>query len=453
MSSGKDKKINPDILEYQPDAVEIEEKPIPGTVRWVLYIILGSLVFTVAAASIFNVDRIVVGEGKLITTSPTIVIQSLNTAIIRTIDVKVGEVVEQGQILTTLDSTFASADLSQLVRQKHNLQSQIRRREAELACQPFTALPDEGEDGRLQEQIYKQRKTILDQNKRMHEDKVSALQAKLALNEVQSQGKQQQFKLLRDVEGTTARLPQKETNFRLQLLEAQKTRLQTSNDIENLQAEREVLVNELKQARSEWSSFLEERDGELMEQQVQLRNELEKISEEINKAKRLHELVSLKAPRPGIVHRIAKRSVGSIIQQAEPFITLIPLDSTIEAEVSIQSKDIARIRAGDSVRVKLDAFPFQKHDTLPGQIRVISEDSFAYPGSEITEKQLSEDQSGAFYRVRIALLSKSLRDVPDGFRLQPGMKVRAEIKVGTRRVISYFLYPIIRALDESLREP
>jgi HlyD family secretion protein len=33
------------------------------------------------------------------------------------------------------------------------------------------------------------------------------------------------------------------------------------------------------------------------------------------------------------------------------------------------------------------------------------------------------------------------------------MKVRAEIKVGHRSVISYFLYPIIRAFDESLREP
>ena len=43
--------------------------------------------------------------------------------------------------------------------------------------------------------------------------------------------------------------------------------------------------------------------------------------------------------------------------------------------------------------------------------------------------------------------------VPDGFRLIPGMKVRAEIKVGTRSVISYFLYPVIRALDEGLREP
>lgn len=451
MSSAKDKKIIPDILEYQPDAVEIEEKPVPGKVRWVLYVILASLVFSVVAASIFSVDRIVVGEGKLITTSPTVVIQSLNTAIIRTIDVTVGDIVEEGQLLATLDSTFASADLNQLTRQKYNLASQIRRREAELAFRPFTALPEEGEDGRLQEQIHKQRKVILEQNRRMHEDKVAALQAKLVLNKVQSEGKKQQLKLLRDVEGTTARLPQRDSNFRLKLLDAQKERLQTASDIDNLQAEKEVLANQLKQARSEWLAFLEERNGELMEQEVQLRNDLEKIAEEITKAKRLHELVSLKAPRSGIVHRIAERSVGSIIRQAEPFITLIPVESAIEAEVYIQSKDIARIRTGDPVRVKLDSFPFQRHDTLPGQVRVISEDSFVHSG-DMAEKKSADDQAGAFYRARINLLSKRLRDVPEGFRLQPGMKVRAEIKVGTRRVISYFLYPLIRAFDESFRE-
>ena len=41
---------------------------------------------------------------------------------------------------------------------------------------------------------------------------------------------------------------------------------------------------------------------------------------------------------------------------------------------------------------------------------------------------------------------------PD-IRLLPGMTVTAEIKVGTRSVISYFLYPLLRGLDDSLKEP
>lgn len=447
-------KLSKEVLEYQPDAVEIEEKPVPTKIRWVLYVIIGGFVLVVVWAIVFKVDRIVVTEGSLLTTSPTIVVQPLTTAAIRSIDVQVGDVVEKGQVLVTLDSTFASADLSQLTKQKLVYGAQVRRIQAELAKKPFSALPEEGADGLLQEQLFRQRKIIYDRNKELNKEKVAALESRLALNKVQQEGKEKQSKLLRDVEGTVSRIPDKNTDYRLRLLDAQKNRFQVSNEVSSLKAEHEVIIHELKQAQSEWYRFVEERSGELMEQQVQLRNELEKINEEISKATRLHELVHLKAPEHGVVLSLAERSVGSIIQQAEAFITLVPLDSVIEVEVNVEPKDIARIRTGDVARVKLDAFPFQRHDTLPGEVRVISEDSFNIGASPKAMKESNgEGGADAFYRARISLLSTELRNVPDGFRLMPGMKVRAEIKVGKRSIISYFLYPIIRAFDESLREP
>ena len=124
-------------------------------------------------------------------------------------------------------------------------------------------------------------------------------------------------------------------------------------------------------------------------------------------------------------------------------------------EVDVETRDIGRIRAGDAVRVKLDAFPFQRHDTLPGTVRVISEDAHQRNNREEAVVDVSPDEKPAvaFYKTRINLLATTLRNVPEGFRLMPGMKVRAEIKVGRRSVISYFLYPIIRAFDESMREP
>jgi membrane fusion protein, hemolysin D len=450
----KKKNNTQEILEYQPDAVEIEERPVSGKVRWVLYLILGSLIAVVVGAIVFQVDRIVVAEGKLITTSPMIVVQSLNTAVIRSIEVQVGDVVEKGQLLATLDSTFTSADLSQLSKQQLTLASQIRRIGAELTGKSFSALPEEGEDGRLQEHLFRQRRIILDRTRQTSEDKIAALESKRSLNKVRCQGKANQLKLLRDVEGRTARLPQNNSEYHLRLLEAQKARYLTVDEIENLKAEEQVTINELKQVESEWQRFVEERTGELIEQEVQIRNELETVIEEINKAKRLHELVSLRAPGQGIVLNMAERSVGSILQQAEPFITMVPLESVIEVEVNVKSKDIARIRIADPVRIKLDAFPFQRHDTLPGEVRMISEDSFQQGMAQENPNMLPSQEDGtAFYRTRIRLMATELRDVPQGFRLMPGMKVRAEIKIGTRKIISYFLYPIIRALDESLREP
>jgi hemolysin D len=448
-----DRKLTPEILEYQPDAVEIEERPVPGKVRWVLYIILFALIATVIGAILFSVDRIVVAQGRLITTTPTIVIQSLNTAVIRSLDVHVGDVVDKDQVLATLDPTFTSADLSQLAKQNIAKGAQLRRIRAELEDKSFQARPEEGPEGHLQEQVHGQRKKVLIQTRQLTDDKIAALRAKLALNLVQQEGQERQHKLLRDIEGSVARMPQKE-DHRLRILDAQKARFQAADSIANLKAEAEVMVTELKQNESDWLRFVAERKNQLMEQEVVLRNELEKIAEDFNKAKRLNDLVSLRAPQRGIVLKMAERSVGSVIQPAEPLLTLVPLDSVIEVEVEVEARDIGRIRTGDSVRVKLDAFPFQRHDTLPGKVRVISEDSFQQ-NSPVAMDKTEKEQEGpaAFYRTRIDLLSHQLRNVPPGFRLMPGMKVRAEIKVGKRSVISYFLYPVIRALDEGLREP
>ncbi|MFZ4809338.1 MAG: hypothetical protein ACOYLQ_18955 [Hyphomicrobiaceae bacterium] len=51
------------------------------------------------------------------------------------------------------------------------------------------------------------------------------------------------------------------------------------------------------------------------------------------------------------------------------------------------------------------------------------------------------------------LTSLELERMPEGARLTPGMTASADIKVGMRSVISYFLTPLIRGFDESLREP
>jgi len=138
-----------------------------------------------------------------------------------------------------------------------------------------------------------------------------------------------------------------------------------------------------------------------------------------------------------------------VIQEAETLITLVPLGTTLEAEVEINASDVGYVAVGDKVRVKLDAFPFQRHGLLEGRLRTVSEDAFVRkPGDPV-----ATDGPANYYRARVQLTTTQLRNVPEQTRLLPGMGVRGEILVGDRRVITYFLYPLIRAFDESLREP
>ena len=109
------------------------------------------------------------------------------------------------------------------------------------------------------------------------------------------------------------------------------------------------------------------------------------------------------------------------------------------------------------MRLKFDAFAFQKYGAASGAVRVVSQDSFAPEASAEGAGRASREEAGRpshpFYRVLVDLTDMRLRGVPEQFQMIPGMTLTAEMKVGHRRVISYFLYPLLRGLDESIREP
>ncbi|WP_300952159.1 HlyD family efflux transporter periplasmic adaptor subunit, partial [uncultured Desulfovibrio sp.] len=148
-----------------------------------------------------------------------------------------------------------------------------------------------------------------------------------------------------------------------------------------------------------------------------------------------------------VVLEVAKRNVGSVADEAEALVTLVPLDAPLEVEVEVRPEDIGYVRVGQTARVKLSTLPFQKHGKIDAEVLAVSEDAF-----------LRQTPAGeqSFYRARLKLPPDplaGLRNLPQGFAIMPGMTVSGEINVGDRRIIEYFLYPILAGFDQSLREP
>jgi HlyD family secretion protein len=127
----------------------------------------------------------------------------------------------------------------------------------------------------------------------------------------------------------------------------------------------------------------------------------------------------------------------------------VPRDVPLQAEVNVEGKDVGQIAVGQAVRLKFDAFPFQKYGTASGFVRIVSNDSF----SPDSRGEGARRSVAPYYRVLVDVADTRLRGLPEKFQMIPGMTVTAEMKVGHRSVISYFLYPLLRGLDESIREP
>nr|VFK54140.1 MAG: HlyD family secretion protein [Candidatus Kentron sp. TC] len=433
------------LLEFQPDAVVLEHRSLPGGARWTLYSVLFLIASLIIWASIAEVNRIITARGKLITTAGTVVVQPLTTSVIRTLDAKVGAIVKAGRTLATLDPTFSKSDVVRLRERLHGLRHIVERLRKELDGQPL-APPGNGASQAqvIEYRIYTRRQSQYKGKITAFDNNIARLIAKLETNHHHAQGYKKHIAVLGDIEAMYEKMTRAKQGSNLEFLEARERRVENQTKLTRLDRERKEISHELAAEKANRDAFIGEWMQEIGAELSKQRLEKISVEEQLRKAQRLNSLVTLHSPVDAVVLDVAKRSVGSVIKEAETLITLVPIDVPLEAEVEISSKDIGRVRTSDKVRIKLDPFQYQRHGTLKGVIRTVSGDAF-------TRKVLNKEE--AFFRTKITLLTTRLDDVPDDFRLLPGMTLTGEINIGRRKIISYFLYPIIRALDESIREP
>jgi HlyD family secretion protein len=223
--------------------------------------------------------------------------------------------------------------------------------------------------------------------------------------------------------------------------------MQLESTIAQLEHSAREIEHERESTLASRQSFIMEWQKDISERLVEAQQNMTSLLKSLDKINRLNDYVELRAPCEAIVHEIASFPVGSAVREAEALITLVPI-SEIEVEAEIPAQDIGKVKVGDSVRVKLNAYPFQKYGTLDGIIRKLSPDAFTKQGAAPIDPEAGK----SYYRAWISL-SGSLRNVPDTFRLTPGMEVQAEIKVGTRSVLEYIIHPLVKSLDEAIREP
>ncbi|EJB01920.1 type I secretion membrane fusion protein, HlyD family [Rhizobium leguminosarum bv. trifolii WSM597] len=443
--------LPPAIAEFQSDAVELEERAPPRVARMTLYCVTALLAAAITWASVSSIDEVVIAPGKLVTTQPTIVVQPLETSIIRTIEVKAGEVVHTGQTLATLDATFSQADVDQQQAKSSALDAQVRRIEAELAGDDYTKMAGDTPDQILQAQLFGQRRAFYVAQLQNFDQQIAGQSAALVASKNQEAVLNDRRDGLSQIEAARERLYDNQSGSLITLLGSRDARLDVESDLTAVRGRADEAAHSYAKLRADRQAFIEDFRRAAMEQLVELRGQRDMADEELKKMKLRRNMVALTAPADAIVLDLAQRSVGSVVREAEPVVTLVPINVPLEAEVSINTRDIGRVAVGKDARVKLDAYPFQKYGTATGEVRTISQDTFVTGQQEQTATP--SQPAAPFFKARILLADTRLNAADVPVRLLPGMTVSTEIKVGKRTVISYFLYPLLRGLDNAIREP
>ena len=429
--------------EFLPDADEIEMTPVPKGISITLYLLLSMLVIAFLWSYFSKIDEVISTRGRLVATLPNIVLQPIETSQIATLNVSVGQIVRKGEVLATLDPTVTGADLNQVKERLESLDSQVRRLEAERDGKVFSGSKNEHDilQGNLdtgRSEAFKAHITRLDEN-------ISRIKSSILNSDLEIKNLENRRQSLKEIETMNEQLVEKQFQSRKGLLEIRDKRLEIESTLLNVKNKENELKKELSGTEADRAAYVSEYRQKILEELVTAQRERDSLSEQLIKNQRRSSSITIEAPEDSVVLEVAKLSRGSVIREAEALVTLVPLNASLEAEVKIEASDISNVNVGDPVRVKIDAFPFQKHGIVEGKILRISQD---------TTSSSADDKKNTygFYTGRVQLKEITLDNLNKPLKVLPGMTLTGEIVVGRRSVFSYIAYPIMKMKDEAIRE-
>jgi len=374
--------------------------PRATLVAWSLFALLAAFI---AWASLFHLDEVTTGSGKVIPSSHEQVIQSLEGGIIHSLMVREGDIVERGQQLAQLDRTKTESSVLESESRLNAALATAARLKAEVNDTELTFPEELDDDVELVKQetaLYQSRRESLEKGLAGLRQGAELVQRELSLTRpLVTQGAASKVEVLR--------------------LERQK------NELENK-------ITEMKN-----------------QYYVRAREELAKANAEIEAQRSVMKgredsltRLTFNAPVRGIVKDIDVTTVGGVIPPNGKLMSLVPLDDQMVIEAKISPRDVAFIHPGQKALVKVTAYDYSIYGGLEGEVTMISPDTL--------QDEVKRDVY--YYRVYIRTDSNHLTNKQGkDFPVFPGMIATVDIKTGSKTILDYLLKPLNKA-KEALRE-
>lgn len=457
------------LSEFMPAALELQESPPNPLVRWLAWVLIALFVLTLLWACIGKVDVVSSAEGKIIPSSRVKQIQPLSKGFVKAIHVKEGQFVNQGDALIELDRTTTAADQARMQQELHNASLNLAGAEAlqkflvkasgsaagtntKPALQPTINMATE-----IQLNVHASIKPteteiLLHQQKtweqwQQYQAQLSSLHS--ALKKVQSEkiANQETIKKLQQtlplIEKRTQALEKLYTQKMVsetEYLELEQQRIERVQDLAAQQQMQQQLNAAINEAQQQINSLKADTLGKLLTQIADSRNQIATISEELVKATDMNDKQILYAPVSGYVQQLAINTIGGVVTEAQELMLIVPEEESLEVQVMLGNQDVGFVQKDMAAEIKVHTFPFTKYGLIDATVTHISDDA------------IIDEKLGLVYTMHLKMHKSTIRVEAKDVKLIPGMAVTAEVKTTQRRVIEYFLSPLLRYKQESIRE-
>jgi HlyD family secretion protein len=444
----------PAILEFQWPSTAIVNAPVPQSARGIVWMVASMVVVLVAAMALIPIDQVVTARGVVVSKTPTVLVQPLDTAIVRSIDVHEGQEVKVGELLARLDPTFAAADEAALAAQVSSYEAELARLQAEADNNNFSYTGPDA-NWALQAAIYGHRKAQFDAKVDNYTHRIGELTAVITRSRSDAAAYRERLGVAQTVEQMRKQLENLAAGSKLNTLLAIDSRVEMERALNNADQTANGAQRDQAALAAERDAFVRGWQAEVSQKISEVNGKASDARELLNKARLRKQLVELRSEMDAVVLSLAKVSVGSVMQSGQQFITLVPANADLEVESNISGRDNGFVHVRDPVAVKFDTFPFSQFGMAEGTVRIVSPDSFTAQSEARSPTSTAPVTASnePFYRSRISIDRLALHDVPGGFRMIPGMPVTADIKVGKRTVLGYLLGLMLPVAQEAMREP
>lgn len=424
--------------EFQPLLVEIEERPTSPLGRGLLWTILAFMLITTLWLFLAKIDVVVTARGKIIPTGEIKVLQPIETGVISGIHVIEGQFVKKGQILMDIDPSVTDSNLNS------------KQKNLELLTVENARLIALIKDKEFNPKKLTQDESLIDTQMLIYQTKIVGYHQQLQLikeqiNQVNSQIQATKEDINRAHKLSAAATKREERLLKvIDIIAAQEYEAAHKEVIEyeeqGLVKEHEVSKLESKLTELNEQKLLVKQDyqNKLLESLTEKRKEATMLKVEIKSIAFKQAKQHLTSPVDGYIGKLHVHTVGGVITPAEKVITIIPKDAPLIIKATLLNQDSGFVKKGMEVSIKIDTFDFQKYGMIHGIVTHKSDDS------------IDDEKLGPIYEIYITPQEYTLTVNGEEVQLRSGMSVSAEMKVGKRRVIEFFLYPLIKYLDEGM---
>lgn len=430
--------------DFLPSVIAAVERPPSFYARIVSGLVILLAVLAGLWAYWSRIDIVVSARGEIVPAGRVKVVQAAEAGIVREIIVNDGQIVEAGRPLIKLDNTISEADETQLQTRRGHAALTVQRLRAELgqtvSIGTGVDLPGRAIDTQLR---------LYQANQAHFSETIAQLRHKLEEARAAREVSRRQVDTLRSqVEYLEARLLRKRAQAGRGLIPGEEVvelgfELRTARkELEVYKAKARATGIRQNAAQENLKAVRIERSSGLYRQLAEAEHELKSIRQELDEARQRSARQILKAPVAGVVQQLSVHTIGAVVQRGQKLLVIVPEDTGLEMNAKILNKDIGFVDEDQIARVKVDAFEFTRYGHIDGRLQWVGGDAVV------------DQENGPVYPARISLTALSLPNQVSERKatVVPGMRATADIVIGRRRVIEYFIAPLLRYRDQSLRE-